>query len=315
MAAALVLLSFWKPERPLVDPFCGSGTIPIEAAMIGRNMAPGLQRTFAAEAWPALPAALWEEARRGGPAGDSGPTCRTANHAAPTWTTRRCELARHHAQKAGVAEDDPLSAPQLSPSCTASVPTAASSAIRPTASGWAGPAKSQALYRDMPEVFRRLKTWSFYVLTAHPDFEAVRGPRGRPAAEALQRPHRVYVLPVLRPEAAGTVPIFAPRTRSVGGRKWTVPLAAAPAAAASRPSAGSRPRPGEQAEIFRSRLANGPGTSAAGPPAGHHLLPALRSRHPRGAAGGGSLRGLSAHRRVSSGRTSTRPPSTAIGST
>ena len=43
MAAAMILLSVWRPERPLVDPFCGSGTIPIEAALIGRNIAPGLQ--------------------------------------------------------------------------------------------------------------------------------------------------------------------------------------------------------------------------------------------------------------------------------
>ncbi|TDF95821.1 THUMP domain-containing class I SAM-dependent RNA methyltransferase [Paenibacillus piri] len=63
MAAALVLLSRWRAERPLYDPFCGSGTIPIEAAMIGWNLAPGLRRSFAAEAWPAVPEALWAEAR------------------------------------------------------------------------------------------------------------------------------------------------------------------------------------------------------------------------------------------------------------
>jgi putative N6-adenine-specific DNA methylase len=63
MAAALVLLSRWNAERPLLDPFCGSGTIPIEAAMIAWNIAPGLRRTFAAEAWPIVPAALWHEAR------------------------------------------------------------------------------------------------------------------------------------------------------------------------------------------------------------------------------------------------------------
>jgi putative N6-adenine-specific DNA methylase len=63
MAAALVLLSRWNAERPLLDPFCGSGTIPIEAAMIAWNIAPGLRRTFAAETWPIVPAALWHEAR------------------------------------------------------------------------------------------------------------------------------------------------------------------------------------------------------------------------------------------------------------
>ncbi|MFK7695222.1 class I SAM-dependent RNA methyltransferase [Paenibacillus sp. HJGM_3] len=63
MAAAMVLLSRWRPGRPLHDPFCGSGTIPIEAAMIGWNLAPGLRRSFDAEAWDALPKALWDQAR------------------------------------------------------------------------------------------------------------------------------------------------------------------------------------------------------------------------------------------------------------
>ncbi|KIL39774.1 N-6 DNA methylase [Gordoniibacillus kamchatkensis] len=63
LAAALVLLSRWSPQRPLYDPFCGSGTIPIEAALIGWNIAPGLRREFAAEAWDRLPPELWDDAR------------------------------------------------------------------------------------------------------------------------------------------------------------------------------------------------------------------------------------------------------------
>ena len=51
LAAALVQLSFYRKDRVLVDPCCGSGTIPIEAAMIARNIAPGLSRSFASEAW------------------------------------------------------------------------------------------------------------------------------------------------------------------------------------------------------------------------------------------------------------------------
>ncbi len=51
LAAALVMLTTWNPERPFVDPFCGSGTIPIEAAMIGKNIAPGFHRSFASEQW------------------------------------------------------------------------------------------------------------------------------------------------------------------------------------------------------------------------------------------------------------------------
>jgi putative N6-adenine-specific DNA methylase len=63
MAAAMVLLSRWKPDRPLYDPFCGSGTIPIEAAMIAWNIAPGLRRSFPSEHWPNIPQAAWDQAR------------------------------------------------------------------------------------------------------------------------------------------------------------------------------------------------------------------------------------------------------------
>ncbi|OPH57285.1 N-6 DNA methylase [Paenibacillus ferrarius] len=63
MAAAMILLSRWKVDRPLYDPFCGSGTIPIEAAMIGWNIAPGLRRSFPSEAWGNIPRKLWDKAR------------------------------------------------------------------------------------------------------------------------------------------------------------------------------------------------------------------------------------------------------------
>ena len=63
LAAALILLTPWKKDRILVDPFCGSGTFPIEAAMIAANMAPGMNREFLAENWTNLiPKKLWYEA-------------------------------------------------------------------------------------------------------------------------------------------------------------------------------------------------------------------------------------------------------------
>jgi len=63
LAAALVLLSFWDADRLLIDPMCGSGTIPIEAAMIARHIAPGLQRGFASEKWPVIDEDYWSESR------------------------------------------------------------------------------------------------------------------------------------------------------------------------------------------------------------------------------------------------------------
>ncbi|MEG0292227.1 MAG: class I SAM-dependent RNA methyltransferase [Anaerovoracaceae bacterium] len=64
LAAALVQLSFYKKDRILIDPCCGSGTIPIEAAMIEMNVAPGLNRKFAAEAWHWIDSKLWKEERK-----------------------------------------------------------------------------------------------------------------------------------------------------------------------------------------------------------------------------------------------------------
>ncbi|QTD42139.1 class I SAM-dependent RNA methyltransferase [Sporosarcina sp. Te-1] len=60
MAAALVKLTRWNPDRPFVDPFCGSGTIAIEAAMIGQQIAPGYNREFSSEHWPWIDPAIWD---------------------------------------------------------------------------------------------------------------------------------------------------------------------------------------------------------------------------------------------------------------
>jgi putative N6-adenine-specific DNA methylase len=63
LAAALVKLSFWNKDRLLIDPMCGSGTILIEAALMARNIAPGLNRGFASELWPNIPHSTWQLAR------------------------------------------------------------------------------------------------------------------------------------------------------------------------------------------------------------------------------------------------------------
>lgn len=64
LAAAMVQLSFWNKDRILVDPCCGSGTIPIEAAMIGRNIAPGLNRSFACSEWEFINDEIWREEKK-----------------------------------------------------------------------------------------------------------------------------------------------------------------------------------------------------------------------------------------------------------
>lgn len=65
LAAGLILLSRWRPEEDaLIDPMCGTGTILIEAGMIAKNIAPGLNRSFAAEKWSCIPKKLWANARQ-----------------------------------------------------------------------------------------------------------------------------------------------------------------------------------------------------------------------------------------------------------
>jgi putative N6-adenine-specific DNA methylase len=62
LAATLLQLTFWRADRPFADPFCGSGTIAIEAALLGRDIAPGLRRSFASQAWPWIGDQAWERA-------------------------------------------------------------------------------------------------------------------------------------------------------------------------------------------------------------------------------------------------------------
>jgi putative N6-adenine-specific DNA methylase len=60
LAAGLLLASGWQPSTPLIDPFCGSGTLPIEAALIARSIAPGKNRRFAFMNWPNFDSSVWE---------------------------------------------------------------------------------------------------------------------------------------------------------------------------------------------------------------------------------------------------------------
>jgi len=61
LAAAVLLASGWRGDTPLIDPMCGSGTIPIEGALIARRIAPGLERQFAFESWPDFDSSLWSD--------------------------------------------------------------------------------------------------------------------------------------------------------------------------------------------------------------------------------------------------------------
>jgi putative N6-adenine-specific DNA methylase len=103
LAAAVLLGAGYREGMPLVDPFCGSGTIPIEAGLFGRRIAPGLRRRFAFEQWPGFDAAVWQELR-------SEATSRIrAGAGAPIVGSDRdagaVAAARGNAERAGVAGD------------------------------------------------------------------------------------------------------------------------------------------------------------------------------------------------------------------
>lgn len=103
MAAALVLLAHWFSDNPFVDPVCGSGTIPIEAALIGRNIAPGFNRNFVCEAWSLTPEGLSDELR--------AEADEKADYDTPLQIfgydidPRMIEIAKANAQEAGLAAD------------------------------------------------------------------------------------------------------------------------------------------------------------------------------------------------------------------
>jgi len=172
LAAAMVQLSFWRPDRPMLDPFCGSGTIPIEAAMIGRNIAPGLGREFAAERWPGVAEPLWLAARE-----DAREAARPALPVRIIGTDIDDEvlsLARYHAKRAGVADDIHFQQRAFA-DLQSSQDYGCMICNPPYGKRLGDDAEAEAIHRRMPDVLRRLETWSHFILTAYPDFEDLIG--------------------------------------------------------------------------------------------------------------------------------------------
>ncbi|WP_166830727.1 THUMP domain-containing class I SAM-dependent RNA methyltransferase [Thalassoroseus pseudoceratinae] len=168
LAAALVQLSFWNRERPLIDPFCGSGTIAIEAAMIGLNRAPGMHREFACETWPQIASEIWTDVREDAKSQEVEKLAHPI--LATDIDTRAIQLARTHAAAAGIEdaihfERKPFAELQTSREygCIITNP--------PYGERSSSQRQAEATYRQMPKVFESLPTWSFYVLASNPKFE------------------------------------------------------------------------------------------------------------------------------------------------
>jgi putative N6-adenine-specific DNA methylase len=167
LAAAIVQLSFWTHERLLIDPMCGSGTIPIEAAMIGRNIAPGLRRNFAAEGWPAIRIRDWQlERGKAKSAVLDRPSLEIIGYDLEQSNIEACKL---NARKAGVAGDIQFQRKDLHDlwidqqyGIVISNP--------PYGLKVGGFKEINKLYISINKIFKKKKGWSLYILTADKHF-------------------------------------------------------------------------------------------------------------------------------------------------
>ncbi|GIX05197.1 MAG: RNA methyltransferase [Planctomycetaceae bacterium] len=169
-AAALVLLSYWNDSRPFLDPFCGSGTIVIEAALWARRLAPGLRRSFLAENWPHIPASWWHQARQ--EAHDlKRPRCEVPLLASDHHP-HAIQAVQENATHAGVASDLII---KQQDALQATPPRDYGVLITnpPYGERLEDRRAVDQLYTRVTALWSQWPTWSFYVLTSHPRFERI----------------------------------------------------------------------------------------------------------------------------------------------
>ena len=176
LAAAMVQLSFWKAGRLLVDPCCGSGTIPIEAAMIGRNIAPGLNRKFASQEWDIIPPEIWKEERKAAfEAIDYDADIRIE---ASDISGRAVEAALENAAEAGV--DDCIEFKKMDMAKLTAEEEGGIVITNPPYGERIGEKKQiEAIYRAYSEFYKKNPTWSLFMVTT--DKEVENKIFGRPA--------------------------------------------------------------------------------------------------------------------------------------
>lgn len=176
LAAAMVQLSFWKAGRLLVDPCCGSGTIPIEAAMIGRNIAPGLNRKFASQEWDIIPPEIWKEERKAAfEAIDYDADIRIE---ASDISGRAVEAAIENAAEAGV--DDCVEFKKMDMARLTAEEEGGIVITNPPYGERIGEKKQiEAIYSAYNEFYRKNPTWSLFMVTT--DKEVENKIFGRPA--------------------------------------------------------------------------------------------------------------------------------------
>ncbi len=167
LAAAMVDLSRYRGMGEFCDPFCGSGTIPIEAALIAKNRAPGLNRHFAAMDWPALPPQIWAEAREAARAREFTGDYRILGS---DLDPKAVEIARANARRAGV---DDVVRFEIADAMAFSRSTERGVIVTNPPYGERLMEKQEAetLYRGFGHALQQCTGWQLYLLSSHTEFE------------------------------------------------------------------------------------------------------------------------------------------------
>ncbi len=169
LASALLMLTPWHADRILVDPFCGSGTFPIEAAMMAAHIAPGLSRSFLAQSWTHLiPETLWEQGRE--EAREEVDLSVETDIQGYDIDGEVIRAARENARRAGV---DGLIHLQERPVAQLSHPKKYGFIVTnpPYGERLEEKAALPALYRELGERFAALDSWSLYLISSYEDTE------------------------------------------------------------------------------------------------------------------------------------------------
>lgn len=173
LAAAMILLSRWDNTRALADIMCGIGTIPIEASLIGRNIAPGLRRSFVAETWDFIDKKIWSDVRAEAQSKINDAEFRIL---ASDKNYHMLKIAKDNAEKAGV--DEYIGFQKIDFGDFSSKRKYGCIITNPPYGERLGEKEEVIeIYESMGELYDRLDEWSFFVLTSHPQFEKVFGAR------------------------------------------------------------------------------------------------------------------------------------------
>ncbi|MGY3717705.1 THUMP domain-containing class I SAM-dependent RNA methyltransferase [Sutcliffiella cohnii] len=173
LAAALIMLTNWTADKPFVDPFCGSGTIPIEAALIGQNIAPGFNRDFVSEKWNWIGSDVWDRARE--------EVEDKANYDQPLDISgfdidhRMVNIAKENAFEAGLGELISFKQMQVA-DFTTNKQFGVIVGNPPYGERLGEKKQVEEMYKQMGQTFEPYEdTWSIYMLTSHEGFEELYG--------------------------------------------------------------------------------------------------------------------------------------------